>query len=258
MELKFYKYHGNGNDFIAVDNRNGIFIKEPSIIKKICHRHFGIGSDGIILIENDPENDFFMDFFNPDGSQSLCGNGSRCALHLTNQLGMIENEAVFRVYDGIHQGRLSGNASSISLADNSNMEINPDFYYIHTGSPHVVKFVDNVEAVNLIDEARKIRYGDIFKSKGGTNVNFVQRTKSGVKSRTYERGVENETFSSGTGTTAIALCSVVHFGLQEQKVSVETRGGLLSVSFNHGEKNAFSNIWLSGSVEQVYTGRINL
>ena len=257
MKIQFHKYHGCGNDFILIDNRALGLSLSSDQIKKLCHRRFGIGSDGVILIQNESGFDYHMLFYNPDGSQSFCGNGSRCALHFSQILGIIEKKADFTAIDGSHEGILNGLHTSIHMSDVPEIEKGKDFYYVDTGSPHYVKFVDNIDEMDVYKEGQEIRYNERFKEVG-TNVNFVELLDINVKSRVYERGVENETYSSGTGTTAVALCTALHSSSNRNEVTVETRGGKLSVSFDKKGVDGFKNIWLKGPVTPVFEGQFEL
>jgi len=257
VKIDFYKYHGHGNDFILFDNRAGRINFTTDQIRKLCHRRFGIGSDGIILIENHEECDYEMVFYNPDGSQSFCGNGSRCALHLAKELSIINREARFLAIDGFHDGIIDENGSSIRMNDVQEIEIGDNYYYLNTGSPHYVKFIPSLENIDVIAEGIKIRYNDRFKEVG-TNVNFVELGEGKVKSRVYERGVENETYSSGTGTTAVAISSFLQQNSLGEKIAVETKGGTINVTFKFVGNNRFTDIWLIGRTSSVYTGRIQL
>lgn len=257
MKVNFHKYHGTGNDFILIDNRT--LNLQPSIkqIEQLCHRRYGIGSDGLILIENTNKADYHMIFYNPDGSQSLCGNGSRCALHFCKELGIIEEKASFLAIDGLHEGTIEGFMTKIHLADVDQIKDYDDCYFVNTGSPHAVVVVDNVDDIDVLTEGRKLRYDDRFKP-GGCNVNYIQFTENGLRSRVYERGVEYETYSSGTGSTAQVICGYMHSSKIGQKVDVSTKGGDLSVQFNHVDQQKFNNIWLSGLVTHVYSGQVEL
>ena len=257
MKVNFHKYHGTGNDFILVDNR--IINMNPSVkqIKQLCHRRFGIGSDGLILIENTEKADYHMNFYNPDGSQSFCGNGSRCALHFCKDLGIITKEARFLATDGVHEGHIEGTMTEIHLADVSEIKNLGDCYFVNTGSPHAVVVVENVEDIDVVRDGRKLRHDQRF-GPGGCNVNFIQFTENGLTSRVYERGVENETYSSGTGTTAQALCGYAHRSEIGEVVVVSTKGGELTVRFNPNGAQGFRNIWLRGSVVHAYSGQVEL
>lgn len=254
MQLSFTKYQGTGNDFIVIDNRDGHFPKEDAVIQKLCDRRFGIGSDGLILIENHTL-DYRMVFYNPDGSQSLCGNGSRCGFAFARELGIVENNASFETTDGVHQAHLSDGLVSFSLFDNDNLTSEGSDYYVNTGSPHYVRLVEDIDAVDVLTEGSKIRYAEDFIGQNGTNVNFAQVLQDRVLVRTYERGVENETLSCGTGVTAVGLvASQLGF---DSPVTIETRGGLLTVSFEK-KGNVFTNIWLTGSATFVFKGTVEI
>ena len=255
MELQFSKYQGTGNDFIIVDNRTSSFPKGVALVQKLCDRRFGIGSDGLILIENHDTLDYRMVFYNPDGSESLCGNGSRCGFAFARALGMVDEKATFETTDGVHQAIVSDGIVSFSLFDNSNLTKNGSDYYVNTGSPHFVKIVKEIDAVDVVSEGSTIRYSDAFVGQNGTNVNFAQVLQDRVLVRTYERGVENETLSCGTGVTAVGLVAS-HLGFNSP-VTIETRGGLLTVSFEK-EGNSFTNIWLTGPATFVFKGTVEI
>jgi len=255
MLLKFSKYQGTGNDFVMVDDRLLSFpTANLSVIQKICHRKYGVGSDGLILIQADSEADFYMNFFNPDGSQSYCGNGSRCAVHFANTIGAIGNTCTYRAIDGLHQGQILKNGwVETSILPVSEIKKIEEDYFINTGSPHLILFSDNIEEIDIIEPARKIRY-DARYSPGGTNVNFVERlNSSSIRMRTYERGVEDETLSCGTGVTAAALAVMKESGI----ISVETRGGKLQVEATK-TTTGFEHIKLSGPAELVFNGEMEL
>lgn len=257
MKLHFEKYHGHGNDFIILDNRSGDISLNTDQIKQLCHRRFGIGSDGIILIENMADCDYHMNFYNPDGSQSFCGNGSRCALHFARNLGIISDKARFYAIDGFHEGNIKGEIASISMNNVDEIESGRDYFYLNTGSPHWVKIVDNLESIDVCSEGKLIRNNERFREKG-TNVNFLEISGKSVRSRVYERGVENETFSSGTGTTAVALCAFLVLNSGGTPVKVTTRGGELEVNFQHEGGHVFKNIRLTGIVHRVFSGIVEI
>jgi diaminopimelate epimerase len=255
MQLSFNKYQGTGNDFIIIDNRKDIFPKDVSLIQRLCDRRFGIGSDGLILIEDHPSQDYRMVFYNPDGSESLCGNGSRCGFAFARKLGMVTDKATFETTDGIHQAHISEDLVSFSLFDNSNLTINGADYYVNTGSPHYVKLVEDIKKTDVDGEGAAIRYSNAFVGQNGTNVNFAQVLQDRVLVRTYERGVENETLSCGTGVTAVGLvASQLGF---DSPVTIETKGGLLTVSFEK-KGNDFTNIWLTGPATFVFEGTVEM
>lgn len=207
--ISFFKYQGTGNDFVMIDNRENVFPKDDlSLITKLCDRRFGIGADGVILIENTESSDFEMVYFNPDGSQSLCGNGSRCAVMFANQLGIIEDKTKFMAIDGEHEAHIKEGRVHLLMHDVNEVEQIGEDFLIDTGSPHYIKYVTDLDQKDMIAEGRAIRYSDRFKA-AGVNVNLIEKQDDGLKIRTYERGVEGETLSCGTGCTAAALA----FGL---------------------------------------------
>lgn len=254
--IQFHKYQGTGNDFVMIDNRDSAFDKlSLNRIAALCDRRFGIGADGVILIENTPDADFEMVYFNPDGSQSLCGNGSRCAVMFANYLGLIQNETMFKAIDGIHKASISGNEVSLLMHDVLDYEEIGEDFLIDTGSPHYIKYVADTDQLDPVAEGRKIRYADRF-AKDGVNVNFLELVSDSVlKIRTYERGVEGETYSCGTGCTAAALSLGLKSELSE--VSLKAIGGDLKVSFTK-EDNTFRNIYLIGPASAVFSGEITL
>lgn len=254
MNIPFKKYQGTGNDFILIDNRNHIFPidQAESIVPKMCDRKFGIGSDGLVLVNNHAEYDYEMIFFNPDGSKSLCGNASRCTYAFAKIIGIASEKATFLTTDGVHEIKQVGENIHFQLRDIEKIDkINETDWYVNTGSPHYVKVVDDVNTVEIMSEGSTIRYSEPFQHQNGTNVNFIQLEEGKVEARTYERGVEAETLSCGTGVTAVGL---VAGNLNYQSpVQVETKGGNLSVSFEK-DGDSYKNIWLAGPAEFVFEG----
>jgi diaminopimelate epimerase len=215
MKINFFKFHGCGNDFIIFDDRENIFSLTQKKIENLCNRRFGIGADGLILIRNRKEADFEMIYFNADGKTgSMCGNGSRCAVSFAFDLSLIKEKCIFIAADGLHEAEIKNISNekekmvAVKMRDVSGIEINPAFIFLDTGSPHVVVQQKNIDELNVFDEGRKIRYNERFKEKG-TNVNFIEKENEFIKVRTYERGVEDETLSCGTGVTASAIASSV-------------------------------------------------
>jgi diaminopimelate epimerase len=255
MDIPFEKYHGTGNDFVLIDNRSGFFpVNDVLLIKKLCNRHFGVGSDGLILIEPGVGTHFFMNFFNPDASQSFCGNGSRCAVRFAKALGIFDDECVFGAIDGEHSAVLNSDHSvRVRMRDVIQiLDIDGDAF-IDTGSPHYLVMSHNVNELDLLADARKIRYSPAY-AEHGVNVNFVEvLTEGHIRMRTYERGVEDETLSCGTGVTAAALFYARKTGFSGE-VKVATRGGELRVKSDLQEGGGYSNIWLIGPAEPVFTG----
>lgn len=256
MELRFTKYHGTGNDFILVDDRDLSFPKDEEVVRKLCDRHFGIGADGLILIQNHPELDYRMVYFNSDGSQSLCGNGSRCGFAFARSLGIVDTHATFETTDGIHQIKWQDGEIHFQLFDvNELKQLNEKDWFINTGSPHHIVISDDVQNENIVSKGREIRNSDDYARHNGTNVNFAQLLHDKVKIRTYERGVEDETLSCGTGATAVGIMAA-ELGWKSP-VSIQTMGGQLSISFKK-EGDSFKDIWLSGPAEKVFAGSVTI
>lgn len=253
--INFEKYHGTGNDFIVIDNRFGAVSDKESFATKFCDRHFGVGADGVIFLEKSDVAHFKMDFLNPDGTRSFCGNGSRCAVmfvaRATGQSGVCTFEAI----DGIHTGLVVNELVSIGMKSTLLPELIEQGWQLSTGSPHLVIFVDDTDGVDVKSRGAYFRYLPDF-SPEGTNVNFVKLTSTGIDMRTYERGVEDETLSCGTGVTAAALCASTAIGLSSP-IEVMTKGGLLSVSFERNE-TGFDNIQLSGPAKLVFRGTVEI
>lgn len=253
MPLSFYKYQGTGNDFVMIDNRKLTFpADDEQLVKSLCDRRTGIGADGLILLQDHPDYDFEMVYFNADGRLgSMCGNGARCTVRFAKQLGVIEDVAYFLAADGEHQANIERNQIQLKMGDVTSVEQIGEDYYLNTGSPHYVRFVDEVQELDVYTEGRAVRYNGRFKAEG-TNVNFVERlSDNDIYVRTYERGVEDETLSCGTGVTACALVA----GLEgaESPVSVKTPGGNLQVTFErHGL--GFRYIYLIGPAKLVFSG----
>lgn len=250
--LHFHKYQGTGNDFVMIDDRERRFDKgNLSLIAKLCHRRFGIGADGVILIRDHHSFDFEMIYFNPDGSQSLCGNGSRCAVHFAGKLGMIDKEAHFLAVDGPHRGFIKNGAIHIRMPDVDEILDRAGDFFVDTGSPHHIKIVAEVAAVDVFQEGKAIRHSAPY-GQEGTNVNFVEMLDQKLKVRTFERGVEDETMSCGTGVTAVAL--VLSTQGYRSPVPLQTKGGDLQVAFDEKPEGGFTNVYLIGPAEEVFEG----
>jgi diaminopimelate epimerase len=260
MTLPFYKYQGTGNDFVIVDNRTGIFDrKDTQLVARLCDRKFGIGADGLMLLESAKGYDYAMVYYNADGNEStLCGNGGRCLAAFARDLGLVQDTARFMAIDGDHEAILSelngAHYISLKMIDVAEVEVAEDYLFLNTGSPHYVKLVDAVENYDVHNEGKKIRYNERFIKTGGTNVNFVTPQDGGIFVRTYERGVEGETLSCGTGVTACALAATMKgWVATENYCAINTLGGRLNVKF---EKlgTTFKNIWLEGPAAFVFKG----
>jgi len=256
VQLTFYKYHGTGNDFVMIDNRSKSFVPTQSLISSLCDRRFGIGADGLILIENHIDVDFEMIYLNADGSESLCANGCRCAVHFAGFLGMIGNETCFQTISGELKAMIDDKQIRLKMKDEVLPEDHSDFHFLNNGSPHHMEFIEDIEHVNVFERGRKIRYSEQY-APNGANVNFIEiQGKSSLFVRTYERGVENETLSCGTGVIASALAASTK-GLVSP-ISIKTKGGILQVNFEKTNDGQFSNIWLIGPATQVYQGKISI
>jgi diaminopimelate epimerase len=260
MDLNFFKYQGTGNDFIMIDNRTNSIDLSAEQISFLCNRRFGIGADGLILLELEPGLDFKMVYFNSDGNQSsMCGNGGRCLVAFAKQLKVITDKARFLAIDGLHEATISEEGLvSLKMQDVKTMEVGEAYFYLNTGSPHFVKMVNGLESLDVVAEGKEIRYNERFKEEG-TNVNFIEKSGEELFVRTYERGVEDETYSCGTGVTAAALVAAVK-GLANGKNNclIHTKGGNLEVTFEKVLEHTFYNIWLKGPAEFVFNGSISL
>ncbi len=254
--VSFHKYQGTGNDFVIIDNRQ--LSIDPTNLKwitQLCDRRFGIGADGLILIQNHAQADFEMVYFNPDGSQSLCGNGSRCAVMFARSLGIITNQTVFYAIDGLHNAFIDNDQVHLKMNDVTEWHMVEKDYVLDTGSPHYLRYVKSTESVDVVQEGRSVRNQDAYRDKG-INVNFLEQVKpNALKIRTYERGVEAETLSCGTGCTAAALS--LHMKNGVEKVTLYTRGGDLKVHFTKTTKG-FENVYLIGPAKFVFKGEVVL
>jgi diaminopimelate epimerase len=268
MVLHFSKWHGTGNDFILADDRRSEFPAEDlTLVQQLCDRHFGIGSDGLILIQP-PKlegHQYHMEFFNPDGSKSFCGNGSRCAYAFWCELTGDHRPASFTAIDramttsGIasHHGEWIGNDVAISLPYVGFVDQGidgPDVDFINTGSPHVLVWSEDVDAVDLLIDApprrRSSKYGP-----GGVNVNYLQVVGDVLRIRTFERGVEAETLSCGSGVVAAAI-SALYRRKVNSPVKVRAQGGELRVEAKQVDREGFDQIRLIGPVKKVFNGSI--
>jgi len=261
VKVHFYKYQATGNDFVVIDNREGLFSFNTAQIERICDRKFGVGADGLMLIEKHPSLNFNLEYFNSDGSQSLCGNGSRAAVQFASRLGLVNGKATFQAYDGPHLAELlSSGIIRLKMNDVGVSKEQGEDYSIYTGSPHFIRFVKDIDTYPVFEEGKKIRYDRSF-MPGGTNVNFVELLSDNtIFVRTYERGVEDETLSCGTGVTAAALAA--SYKGYSSPVKIKTRGGDLSVEFKSGQPvakgPAFTDVFLVGPAKMVFEGDLEL
>ena len=258
MQLKFSKYHGTGNDFIMVFNHDDNYCFSHSEVKKICDRRNGVGADGLIIIEKTLDADFKMIYYNADGFiGSMCGNGARCAVSFAKELKLIENQCEFLAYDGMHKGLiLEDGLVSIEMVDVSLIEVQNNIWKIDTGSPHLICFRDNVSDIDVKHEGACIRNSSNY-IKDGINVNFVKLTKNELFIRTYERGVEDETLSCGTGAVASAIATYESGLLNSDRIKVNVLGGQLEVLLSKvGSK--YSNIHLIGPTKFVFNGEVDV
>ena len=258
MKISFSKYQGTGNDFVVLDNRDGAYdgltLEQVAFL---CDRKFGIGSDGLMMLENADGFDFKMRYFNADGNEgSMCGNGGRCLVQFAQDKGIVKQAYRFAASDGPHEAIILDNGLiKLKMQDVSGIEEHGAEKILNTGSPHFIQYVDGVKDVDVFQQGRSIRYNELFK-EAGINVNFVERVGEGIKIRTYERGVENETLSCGTGATAAALASSEKLG--PQLTNVEVEGGVLQIEFDRVGEQEFNNIWLIGPTQFVYAGTIEI
>lgn len=259
--MQFYKYQGTGNDFVMIDNRTEFFPKNNTeFIRNLCDRRFGIGGDGLILLENEDTADFRMVYYNSDGNEStMCGNGGRCITAFAHDLGVIGNSATFLAVDGLHHARIEEENVALQMIDvpRQSVSVNAAFTFLFTGSPHHVVLVENVKEHDVYTEGRNIRYSDLY-APGGTNVNFVEQLSDDrFRVRTYERGVEDETLSCGTGVTAVAIAMNATGKTKRRHISVEVEGGSLTVAFDE-DSERFFNVMLIGPAKQVFKGEITV
>lgn len=257
MKQTFFKYQGTGNDFVLIDNRQLSFDKNNTkLIKFLCDRRFGIGADGLILLENHDTFDFKMVYFNSDGNESsMCGNGGRCIVAFAKFLGIIENRTNFEAIDGVHQAEIDNDTVKIQMQEVKHVEAYSTHIFLNTGSPHHVQMETNLAQLDIKNVGSKIRYGAPYNDEG-SNVNFVAKISEDLFSvRTYERGVEDETLSCGTGVTAVALAMNYTGQTKKNKISLNTEGGTLQVTFEK-DGQGYKNIWLIGPAIHVFKGEI--
>ena len=261
MKIPFYKYQGTGNDFILIDNRvKWVSRIQTDLVKHLCDRRFGIGADGLILIENHDDYDFEMVYFNSDGHESsMCGNGGRCVSAFASFVGIVKDHCRFLAVDGPHESLIKENDwIELKMNDVGEIEMGEDYLLMDTGSPHYVIFVEDVDDIDVVENGKAIRYSKRFRDQG-VNVNFVEPLNDQIIVATYERGVEDETLSCGTGVTAAAIA---HYLMQpsenRKEVIIKSKGGKLVVRFEPNGAGGFKNIWLCGKAELVFKGEIDI
>ena len=263
MQICFSKYQGTGNDFILIDNRDRSFPSENiSLVEKMCDRRFGIGCDGLMLLENEEGFDFKMRYFNSDGREgSMCGNGGRCIVAFAWKLGIIKDKVHFIAVDGEHFADVSHDDKQLivklQMQDVLEIENGDDFYFLNTGSPHYTKFIERHANFDTVTNGKAIRYNDRFKDEG-TNVNFISGAGNHIQVSTYERGVEDETYSCGTGVVASCISAKLQFKPKDNHFYVKTKGGNLEVGFDHKGDQQFENIWLKGPATFVFDGKLDI
>lgn len=254
--MEFYKYQGTGNDFVMIDNRALDFPKNQELIEKLCHRRFGIGADGLILLENDEQYDFKMVYYNADGNESsMCGNGGRCLVAFAFFLDIFEEKCTFNAVDGLHEAEINNGIIKLKMIDVENISNDGEDFVLNTGSPHYVQYIEDLEKLNVFAKGQEIRNSENYYQEG-INVNFVEQISDNqIFVRTFERGVEDETYSCGTGVTASALTFLEKNNLLS--VDIKTLGGNLKV-YAEKDGHSFKNIWLEGPAKQVFKGKIEI
>ncbi len=254
-ELPFFKYQGTGNDFVIIDNRQSVFDADNTeLITRLCDRKFGVGSDGLILLKAHAEYDFEMVYYNADATRAGCGNGARCAVHLAHHLGIVQGEAYFVMEEQAYRAQVEDAHVRIRMADVAAAQNFPEGYLLNTGTRHFVRVVEKLADYDVLDEGERLRYDPRFQPEGA-NINFVEVKDSAVHMRIYEKGVENETLSSGTGATAVAL-ALAHARQQPSPVAVHTRGGILEISFMATEAGSFTQVYMAGPAQMVFQGTV--
>jgi diaminopimelate epimerase len=257
--VNFSKYQGAGNDFVIIDNRTNYFdVNDSRLIRKICDRKFGVGADGLMLLQNKKGYNFEMVYFNSDGHEgTMCGNGGRCIVAYAYKREIINAVSKFFAIDGEHEANvLAPDYIKLKMNDVSEVEIGKDYFFMNTGSPHYIRFVKDLENKDVFIEGRNIRNSSRFKANG-TNVNFVELKDNFLFVRTYERGVEDETLACGTGITASALAAALKLDIEDSSFKIKALGGNLKVSFQK-EGDRFINIWLEGPAKKVFEGTLEL
>ena len=260
MQLEFYKYQGTGNDFVMIDNRSNFFPKENTqLVAHLCDRRFGIGADGLILLDSDTDTDFRMVYYNSDGNlSSMCGNGGRCLVAFAKKINVIQDETTFIATDGLHYATVAADGIvSLQMIDVAEINNTPEYSFLNTGSPHHVQLVSDIENYNVKENGAAIRYGALY-GQQGSNINFVKKIDNTTFSlRTYERGVEDETLACGTGATAVAIAMNATGQTDLNAINLNVEGGKLAVSFDKKD-GKYTNVFLKGPAEFVFKGTIEI
>lgn len=259
MQLSFSKYQGTGNDFVIIDGMKEKIELSNEQVAELCDRKFGIGADGLMILAPSNTSDFMMIYYNSDGNQStMCGNGGRCISKFANEKGYVGKSTIFEAIDGLHRANiLDDGIVELEMINVTEVESTDPVYILNTGSPHYIKFNSNGET-DIVQFGKEVRYSERFKEKG-INVNLVKQETEGVSIKTYERGVEDETLSCGTGVTAAAIASAIKLNLQGKlTIPVKAVGGDLYVKLSRKGDSDFDNIWLCGPAQKVYEGYISL
>ncbi|MGY5350955.1 diaminopimelate epimerase [Wenyingzhuangia sp. IMCC45533] len=257
MEITFYKYQGTGNDFVIIDNRKLDFPRENTkLVNFLCDRRFGVGADGLMLLNPSDKYDFTMVYYNSDGTEStMCGNGGRCLVAFAHKLGIFKTETTFDAVDGLHYASYENGVTNLQMIDVKDINIYDNHCFLNTGSPHHVEIVTDIEKYDVKNNGHKIRYGAPYFDEG-TNVNFVAPLNDGFRVRTYERGVENETLACGTGVTAVAIAMYEKKLTSKTKIPLQVEGGHLEVSFEPTDEG-YKNVFLKGPATFVFKGTMN-
>ncbi|GAA4803978.1 diaminopimelate epimerase [Olivibacter ginsenosidimutans] len=259
--MHFFKYQGAGNDFILIDNRTHFFDSQnTALVAELCDRRFGIGADGLMLLQTHADYDFEMVYYNADGRiGSMCGNGGRCIVAFAKHLGLVEQKTNFLAVDGVHEATLNaqGDWVSLKMIDVNSISRDGDAFVLNTGSPHYVKVAHDLDQLEVYQEGKSIRYAPAY-AQEGINVNFVEPLAEGYAVRTYERGVEDETLACGTGVTAVALAMAFDKKMMGDIMTpIKAKGGDLTIRFSQSSAGVFNDIYLEGPANLVFEGTIN-
>lgn len=259
MQIAFSKYQGTGNDFVIIDGMSETITLSNHQVAKLCDRKFGIGADGLMILDPSETSDFNMIYYNSDGNLStMCGNGGRCITSFAHEKGYIELTTTFDAVDGLHRANILENGIvELEMINVDQVDAEGSVFVMNTGSPHYIKFHEDGNS-DIVEFGRDIRYSPRFREEG-INVNLVNEIEGGIAIKTYERGVENETLSCGTGVTAAAIASTIKSNLRgEQTIAVKAQGGDLYVRLDRVDEKKFVNIWLCGPTEKVFEGTVEL